>query len=320
MKDNAKPLYKRNLSNYNEFPLIVIIIVLFALFTFVTHSFFTQYNLTNVLKQCSIIGIIAIGELYVIIAGGIDLSPGSICGLSSLAMAMLSTYGKMPISVSIIIAILIGVVCGLYNGIIIYDFHVPPFIATLGSMTIIRGLIEVISNAQTIANLNKTFTDFSSNITLAIPNLTWVWIAVIAIAFFILKYTAFGRNVYVIGCNPEVAKLSGINLRLNTYAIYSFAGLLYGIGGVLLTSRISSALPESGTGYEMSAITAVVVGGASLQGGKGSIAGVVIGTLLIELINNGGNQFGINPFIMDILTGILITVAVIIDQFRNHKK
>lgn len=319
MNQKEKTLNDNSFVKKTEFSLILIIALIFIVCTFGTPSFFSQYNLTNLLKQCSIIGIIAVSSTFIIITGGIDLSCGSICGLSGLATALLLTKSQLPIFAVVLIAVFVGVLCGLYNGAIIHEFKVPPFIATLGTMTIVRGLIEVISNAQTIAGLPDSFSAFSNESFLGIPKLALIWIAVILIAFFILKLTIFGRNLYVIGSGQEVARLSGINLRLNTYAVYAFAGLLCGLAGVLLTARINSAVPTGGQGYEMDAIAATVIGGGSLAGAKGTAVGTALGTVLMILIDNGGIQFGLNTFIMQIITGALITIAVIIDMSRNRK-
>jgi len=310
---------KTSFYKHTEFSLIIITLALFVICTFGTKSFFTAYNLMNLLKQSSIIGIIAISATFVIITGGIDLSCGSLTGMSSLLVALLMTQGGLPIWLSIVIAIFSGCVLGLYNGVIIYDFKVPPFIATLGSMTIVRGLIKVIGNAKTIAGLPDEFNAFANGTFLGIPNLTLIWVLVLVLAYFILKFTRFGRNIYVLGSSVEVAKLSGINIRLVTYSVYIFAGFICGISGVLLTSRVKSAVPTAGSGYEMSAIAATVIGGASLSGAKGTVWGTALGTILMTLIDNGGVQFGINPYIMEISTGVLITVAVIIDMARNKR-
>ncbi len=309
-----------NFFKKTEFSLILIVVFLFAIFTFATDTFFSQYNLTNVLKQCSIIGIVAISATFVIITGGIDLSCGAITGMSSLIVALLMTEAGLSIGVSVLFALLASCVLGLYNAVIIYEFKVPPFIATLGSMQIIRGLIKVVGKAKTIAGLPEAFSSFSNETVLGIPNLTLIWIAVLLTGFFILKFTRFGRNIYVIGSGMEVAKLSGVNTRLTTYGVYVFAGLVCGIAGVLLTSRVNSAVPTAGTGYEMSAIAATVIGGASLSGAKGAVWGTALGTVLMILIDNGGIQLGIDPFIMEVSTGVLITVAVIIDMSRSKKR
>ena len=302
-----------------EFSLIIIIAVIFVVCAVGTKTFMTEYNLTNVLKQCSIIGVISISMTFIIITGGIDLSCGAICGMSGLVTALTLKSGA-GIPMAIISAIVVALVIGLYNGVIIREFNVPPFIATLGTMTIVRGLIKVISDAQTIAGLPKNFSNFSNESTLGLPNLAILWLVVVVIAALILKFTRFGRNLYAIGSGQEVARLSGISLRLNIYGVYAFAGLLCGISGVMLTSRINSAVPTGGMGYEMNAIAATVIGGGSLAGAKGGAWGTALGTVLMTLIDNGGIQFGVNPFIMEISVGVLITGAVIIDMMRNRKR
>ena len=312
---------KRDFSIFRrtEFSLILIILALFLIATFGTANFFTEYNLMNILKQCSINGVIAISATMIIITGGIDLSCGAIVGMSTLMVAMGQARWGLPIAASILIAILVGIVCGLYNAIIINELNVPPFIATLGSMTIIRGLIKVISNAGTIAGLKQEFTYLGAGSFLKIPYLAWLWIAVVIVGFLILKYTTFGRNIYVLGSGQEVAKLCGISIRKTVYMTYGFAGFLCGIAGVMLAARINSAVPTAGQSYEMNAIAASVIGGASLSGAKGAVFGTALGTVLMTLIDNVGIQFGINSFIMEISTGVLITSAVVIDQLKNRK-
>ena len=312
---------KRDFSIFRrtEFSLILIILALFLIATFGTANFFTEYNLMNILKQCSINGVIATFATMIIITGGIDLSCGAIVGMSTLMVAMGQARWGLPIAASILIAILVGIVCGLYNAIIINELNVPPFIATLGSMTIIRGLIKVISNAGTIAGLKQEFTYLGAGSFLKIPYLAWLWIAVVIVGFLILKYTTFGRNIYVLGSGQEVAKLCGISIRKTVYMTYGFAGFLCGIAGVMLAARINSAVPTAGQSYEMNAIAASVIGGASLSGAKGAVFGTALGTVLMTLIDNVGIQFGINSFIMEISTGVLITIAVVIDQLKNRK-
>lgn len=313
-KSVTTSLWKRT-----EISLIFIIIVIFMIATFGTNNFFSSYNLTNILKQCSIIGVISVSATFIIITGGIDLSCGAICGMSTLITAMGQARWGMSVPTSILAALVVSVVCGLYNAFIINEFKVPPFIATLGSMTILRGLIKVISNAGTIAGINKAFGEFASESVLFIPKLAIIWVVVVVIGFFVLRYTTFGRNLYVLGSGQEVARLCGISIRRITYMTYGIAGFLCGIAGIMLAARINSAVPTAGTGYEMNAIAATVIGGASLAGAKGSIWGTALGTILMTLIDNAGIQFGINSFIMEISTGVLITIAVIIDQLKNSK-
>lgn len=314
IKTEKVSLFKRT-----EFSLIIIIIIIFMIASFGTNNFFSAYNLTNILKQCSIIGVISVSATFIIITGGIDLSCGAICGMSTLIAAMGQAKWGMSVTTSIVAALAVSIICGLYNAFIINEFKVPPFIATLGSMTILRGLIKVISNASTIAGLNKAFGEFASESVLFIPKLAIIWVIVVLIGFFILRSTTFGRNLYVLGSGQEVARLCGISIRRITYMTYGIAGFLCGIAGIMLASRINSAVPTAGTGYEMNAIAATVIGGASLAGAKGSVWGTALGTILMTLIDNAGIQFGINSFVMEISTGVLITIAVIIDQLKNKK-
>lgn len=304
-----------------EFSLIIIILALFLIATFGTANFFTEYNLMNILKQGSINGVIAVSATFIIITGGIDLSCGSIVGMSTLMVAMGQARWGMSVGSSLLLAVVIGIVCGLYNAVIIHELNVPPFIATLGSMTIIRGLIKVISNAGTIAGLDSGYTYLGVGSFLKIPYLAWLWLVIVIVGFLILKYTTFGRNIYLLGSGTEVAKLCGISIRKVTYLTYGFSGFLCGIAGIMLAARVNSAVPTAGTGYEMNAIAASVIGGASLSGAKGAILGTALGTILMTLIDNVGIQFGINAFVMEISTGILITIAVVIDQLKNknHK-
>ena len=310
---------KINILNKTEITLTAAILILFVLFSLTTDSFFSEYNLTNLLKQSSIVGVLSIGAMSIVLTGGIDLSAGSLTGMGALIVAIMMTKFGLPIWVSVVIAILVCMGFGLYNGIIVQEFGVPPFVATLGTMHLVRGLIKIISDSKTVAGLPAAFNEFGNNSTLGISNLAWIWLVVVVCGFLMFRYTRFGRNIYVLGSGREIAKLSGINLRANTYGVYIFAGFLCGVAGVMLASRINSAVPTGGTGYEMSAVTACVIGGVSLSGAKGTVLGAVLGTILMQLINNGGIQLGINPFLMEATTGILITIAVIIDMLSNKK-
>ena len=269
---NEKKFSLKGFLMHTEVSLILIIVLIFLAGTFWTDNFFSQYNLTNLLKQCSISGVLGIAATFIIITGGIDLSCGSVCGLSCLMVAICQSWWHTSIFVSILAGLVVGVLCGLYNGIIVNEFHVPPFIATLGSMTIIRGVIKVISNGMNVSGLYLNFTDFAAvRLFGVLPALALVWILVVFAGFLILRYTTFGRNVYLLGSGQQVARLCGVSVRKVTYMVYSLAGFFCGIGGIMLAARISCAQPTGGEGYEMTAITATVLGGASLAGGKGFV-------------------------------------------------
>lgn len=301
-----------------ELSMTLIIAVLFLLASFGTKNFLTAYNLTNILKQCAIIGVISVAETYIIITAGIDISCGAIVGMSTLMVAICQAAG-MGILLSMCVAIVVAVLCGMFNAVLVYEFNVTAFVATLGTQTILRGLIKVISNGGTVNGLERSFADFASKSTLYIPNLAIIWLAIAIVCFLILRYAVFGRNLFVLGSGQEVAKLNGISIRKTTYMAYIFAGLLYGIAGIMLAARINSAIPTAGEGYETNAIAASVLGGASLAGGSGSIMGTVLGTVLIILIDNIGTQFGINSFIMQVVTGFVIVIAIVLDQMKKRR-
>ncbi|MGI6070316.1 MAG: ABC transporter permease [Blautia sp.] len=313
--DGVKHFY-----NTTEFSLVAIIVVLFVVSVVGTKNFGTEYNLMNLLKQCSIIGVLGIAETFIIITAGIDISVGAITGLSCMVLALLQSKMGIGIVPSVLIAVVIGSICGLYNAVIIYNFRVPPMIATLGSQTIIRGAVKIISDAKTISGLNKDFTVLGTASIGKIPCLSIIWIVVAILAFLVLKYTIFGRNLYVLGSGEEVARLSGIKVQKMYYMVYALCGTLCGIAGVMLAARINSAVPTAGQSYEMDAIAASVIGGASLTGGRGAVTGTILGTILMVIIENAGTQFGLNTFVLEITSGVLITVAVIIDQFKNRGK
>lgn len=320
LEQQRKAAELKTLLMRTEISMVLIIGILFLIATFGTENFLTAYNLTNILKQCAIIGVISVAETYIIITGGIDISCGAIVGMSTLMVAMGQARWNMGILGSMVLAVIVAIVCGLFNAVLIHEFNVPAFVATLGTQTILRGLIKVISNGGTISGIKPKFADFASGNPLVIPNLAIVWFGIAIVGFLLLRYTIFGRNLFVLGSGSEVAKLNGISIRKTTYAAYAFAGLLYGVAGIMLAARINSGIPTAGEGYETNAIAASVLGGASLAGGSGSIMGTVLGTILIILIDNVGTQFGIHSFVMQVVTGCVIVIAIVADQLKKRKK
>ncbi len=318
MKKNQQRTNMKALLMKTEVSMVAIIGLIFIAAAVGTENFLTAYNLTNILKQCAIIGIISIAETYVIITGGIDISCGAVVGMSTLMVAMAQAKWGLGVPVSMVLGIVVAVIAGLFNAMLVYEFKVPAFVATLGSQTILRGLIKVISNGGTVSGIDKGFSGFASNAVLFIPNLAIVWFVIAVICFFLLKYAIFGRNLFVLGSGEEVAKLNGISIRKTIYSTYAFAGLLYGIAGILLCARINSAIPTAGEAYETNAIAASVLGGASLAGGCGSVFGTVLGTILIILIDNVGTQFGIGAFVMQVITGCVIVIAIVVDQLKKR--
>jgi ribose/xylose/arabinose/galactoside ABC-type transport system permease subunit len=302
-----------------EGTLIIILAVLFAALTATSDSFLTVNNLSNLVRQTSVVGVVAIGMSFVIITGGIDLSVGAVVGFSGILSTILMKNG-MGMILAIIVSILCSMLIGLINGILIHNGKVPPFIATMGIMAIVRGMIMLVSGARMIAGLPKAFTDFAQINIIGLPSLFFVWLIVIVAAAFITKWTVFGRNVYAVGSNTEAARLSGINVKTVIYKTYILSAFTSAVAGILMTSRLGNGIPTAGQGYEMDAIAAAVLGGASLSGAEGTILGTVLGAIIMATLRNGGNLLGINPFILDISIGALIIIAVLIDQNAKGKK
>lgn len=308
-------LFKNGLKT--EMLLVGILVILFIFFSITSPVFLKTDTLMKLLKQASIYGIIAIGMVFVITSSGIDISVGSVVGLSGIIVSMCMLSG-MGVMVSILIAILASVLVGLFNGVLVFDANVPPFIATMASMTIVRNIILLITGAKTISGLPKGFTAIAAGSVFGVPNLFLAWFAIILMSFFISKKTVFGRNIYSYGSNKEAARLSGINTRVTVYGVYVFCAVVCGIAGILLTSRLGNGVPTSGDGYELDAIAAAVVGGASLDGGEGSVIGTVLGAMIMAMLRQGGTLLGINSFIMEIIIGSLIALAVVIDKIRRR--
>jgi len=299
-----------------ELFLIILLVLLALFFTITSDVFFTSSNLKTLTRQASIYGIIAIGMVVVITSSGIDLSVGSVTGLSGVVAALCMVNG-ISIPVSIMIAVLSGMFIGFVNGVLVHDGKVPPFIATMGTMTVVRAVIMLLTNASMISRLPKEFKGIAQIEVLNIPFLFVVWVIIIVLAWFITNKTVFGRNVYALGSNREAARLSGIHIRKTTYGVYIFSALACSIAGILLTSRLGNGVPTAGAGYELDAIAAAVVGGASLDGGAGSVIGTVLGSMIMATLRQGGVLLGVNSFILEIIIGSLIVVAVLLDKLRR---
>jgi len=302
----------------SEGSLLLILLVLFVFLSFASPTFLTIRNLSNLGRQTSINGIVALGMTFVIISGGIDLSVGAVVGLSGMVAALMMRAG-MGILPSMLAAVAASALVGAVNGVVIFHGKVPPFIATLGTMTVVRGVIMLISGAAMVAGLPRSFTGFSQAEYLGIPSMIVVWALFAVLAFVITRWSVFGRNVYTLGSNPEAARLSGIDIGRVTLGVYVLCPVFAGIAGILFASRIANGVPTAGQGYELEAIAAAVIGGASLSGAEGSILGTVIGAIIMQLLRNGGNLLSINPFILEILIGTLIVVTVMLDQRSKTK-
>jgi ribose transport system permease protein len=296
------------------------LIALFIVLSFASPFFLTGRNLINILDQVTVLGILSVGATAVIITGGIDLSVGAVLGLSTMVLGWLSHQGGWPMWAAMLAAIAVGALAGSLNGLGITYANLPPFIATLAMLSIARGLANLITDGQQIVGYPEWFFNLSSERYLGFFSVTLlVVVALYLAAWAWLKYRASGRSIYAIGGGAEVARLAGIHVKKVTIWVYVAAGALAGLGGIALASRLDSSQPSAGLGYELDVIAAVVIGGASLNGGVGRIGGTIIGVLLIGVLRNGLNLLGVSPFIQQIVIGLVIAIAVMADVLRRKK-
>ncbi|MBN1038429.1 ribose ABC transporter permease [Clostridium botulinum] len=307
--------FKQNLVKYKS---IIGLVLLCMIITFVTPSFLTISNITNVFTQVSTNAIIAVGMTFVILTGGIDLSVGSTLAISgALAASIIKSTGNVFLAV--IVAALVGIAVGFVNGMLISKGKLQAFIVTLATMTIFRGLTLVFTNGTPISKLPETFVKIGNGKIAFMPIPVIITIVIAIVAIYLLNKTRFGRYLYALGGNEDSARLSGINTdKIKTLA-YVISGFASAIAGVIITSRIASASPNAGTGFELDAIAAVVIGGTSLAGGEGKISGTIIGALIIGILNNGLNLMNVSPFYQSIVKGLVILMAVLLDK-KSRKK
>lgn len=307
--------FKENLDKYKS---LIGLVILCAVITFVSPAFMTLSNITNVFTQVSTNAIIAVGMTFVILTGGIDLSVGSTVAISG-ALAASIIKSTNNIFLAVLAAGAVGIVIGLINGLLISKGKLQAFIATLATMTIFRGATLVFTNGTPISKLPEKFVEIGNGKLGFIPIPVIITVIVLIIAIYVLTQTRFGRYLYALGGNEDSARLSGINTTKIKTLVYVISGFASSIAGVIIASRIGSASPNAGTGFELDAIAAVVIGGTSLAGGEGRITGTIIGALIIGVLNNGLNLMNVSPFYQSIVKGLVILIAVLLDK-KSRKK
>ncbi|MDB5056167.1 MAG: Ribose transporter permease [Bacilli bacterium] len=293
----------------NKFGLFAGFIVLLIIMSFSSPFFLTETNLINILRQVTVVGVIAVGMTFAIISAGIDLSVGAILAFSGIAMAGMQSEGAF---IAIVIALLAGIICGFANGIAVSVGKVQPFIVTLASMTIIRGLTLILSDGQPISITNSTLLGIGKSYIGPIPTLVVIFAIVIFLGWILLSKMKFGRHTFAIGSSETASKLAGIKIDKLKILIYTLSGGLAALAGILLTSRLSSASPIAGVGYELDAIAAVAIGGAKLTGGTGTMIGTLLGVLIVGVISNGLVLLDVNAYVQQVVKGIIIFAAVLI--------
>ncbi|MFE9207357.1 ABC transporter permease [Micromonospora sp. NPDC007230] len=309
-------------SRLQQFLAFASLIVIFTVFAFASPSFFTYPNVTNILFSTVVIGTLALGTTFVIITGGIDLSLGTGMALSAVMSGVFIVNLHLPLAVGVLGAVLFGGLIGLINGFNVAILRIPPFIATLAMMLVAQGLALVVSHSAPIY-FNDTPGYFAISTGSLIPgvdfpNAVLVLVAAAITAGILLNKTVLGRYTYSIGSNEEATALSGVSVRKWKIIVYTLAGLFIGLAGVMISARLGSAQPATGAGYELQAIAAVVIGGTSLAGGKGSIVGTAIGALIISVLNNGLQILSIPQEWQNVILGCVILVAVYADMIRKR--
>ena len=297
---------------------LMVFILMLVVAAFLSDKFYTSDNITNVLRQSVPIGIVSLGMLYVILTGGIDLSVGSIMALVSVIVAMLiPSVGLWP---AIIAGLFVAMAVGAFAGVLVSYFRIAPFIATLAMMTITRGLAMIISKGQPVFVDDMSFVDFGIGYFLGLPLPVYIFIAVAAIVYFINNRTVFGRIVISIGSNETATRFAGIRVERYKLAVYAISGLACGIAGVIAATRTGVGSPVLSLGFELDAIAAVVVGGASLAGGKGTVMNTIIGVLILSVISNLMNLMNISGYHQQVVKGAIIIAAVMLESFKSRSK
>ncbi len=319
-----------NAQSLKRFQSLIALVVLCIALSLMSDKFFTTDNGLNVLRQIAVNICIATGMTLVVLTAGIDLSVGSVLALcGAVAAGLLKSGIEIPsgnlfigftVTGALLGGMLLGAMLGWWNGFAITKFNVPPFVATLAMLTIARGLTMLYTRGHPISNLGKSFAFIGSGSLLGIPTPVWIAILVVLFAVFITQKTRMGRYIYAIGGNEQAARLSGINISKIKIIVYSMAGALAALGGIIVTARLDSAQPNAGMSYELDAIAAVVIGGTSLSGGKGSIWGTVMGAIIIGVLNNGLVLLNVSPFWQQVVKGTVILLAVIIDKAGEKKE
>ena len=308
---------KLKLTVSTEITVLIAYIIIFAVFAVISPYFFTLNNIINIFLYSSVIGVCATGMTMVLISGGIDISIGSTIALSGM-VAGLSLGGGVPVWAAIVLALLTGLACGAVNGFLISKMRILPLITTLATMSIFRGTAMLTTNGLSKLIGNKAFNwlgrGYAFNL---VPYCVVIMIAMFVLFYYILRFTPFGRKVYSVGGNPEASRLAGINVKRVRFFVYMIVGLMAGLSGAITASQTGTAIPSAGMGAEMDVIGAVVLGGTSLTGGRGSIWGTLLGVLILATLQNGLTLMNVMSFWQTIAKGIVLIIAVMLDVMRG---
>jgi ribose transport system permease protein len=317
-------MHKLNTDFLRKFQSVLALGLIIIALALMSDTFLTMDNSLNVLRQICVNLCLSIGMTIIILSGGIDLSVGSMLALAGAVAAGLLKNGivipgtdvfvEVTVSGAILVGVLVGTVLGWFNGFAITRFKLPPFVTTLGMLSIARGLTMLWTGGFPITRLGDSFGFLGSGQWLGLPMPVWISGALVAVFILVMKRTRFGRHVYAVGGSEQAARLSGLNVRRIKLLVYMIGGALAGVAGLLVTARLDSATPNAGLSYELDSIAAVVIGGTSLSGGRGSILGTVLGCLIIGVLNNGLVLLEVSPFWQQVIKGLVILVAVAVEK------
>ncbi|HYO80384.1 MAG TPA: ABC transporter permease [Bryobacteraceae bacterium] len=296
----------------------VTLATLFIALAIASPHFLTSTNLSSVVRQTAVINIMALGMTLIIVSGGIDLSVGAILAMAGL-LGTMAMEGGQPIGVGLLIGVATGAFWGLTNGVLTTRLKINPFIVTLGTLGIVRGITLIISNGLPVHNIPRGFSFLGEGNLLGVPFVLWILLICALAMHFIMEHTVLGRYAFAIGSNAEAAWYAGIPVSFYTTAVYCIGGLLTGLAGMIEASRLMTGQPTAGQGYELQAIAAVVIGGGSLRGGEGSVTGTLVGAFIMGLLANGSDLLGISPYLQQAIIGAVIILAVSFDEIRKRR-
>ena len=318
----APSLASRALALSTLGPILALLLAV-VFFTAQSSRFLTGGNLSLVVQQVMVVGTLAIGQTLIILTAGIDLSNGAVMALGNVVMTKLAVDSGMNPLLAIVLGLLVCAAFGAFNGSLVTGLRLPPFIVTLGTLNIAFALTHIYSEDQTISGLPSELTFFGNTFQVGQTDITYgtvLMLALFVVAWYVLRQTAAGRHVYAVGNNPEAARLTGIRTRRLLLGVYTSAGLVYGIAALLLISRTSVGDPQAGQTDNLDSITAVVLGGTSLFGGRGSVIGTLIGALIVGIVRNGLQLMGVRSIYQVLITGILVILAVAVDQLARRRQ
>ncbi|WP_445989518.1 ABC transporter permease [Chromobacterium haemolyticum] len=303
----------------SRYGIVAALLLLCVLLSLASPYFLSWDNWANILRQTSINGILAVGMTFVILSRGIDLSVGAVLAFAGMVAASLAIRPEAGVAPALLAGLGCGLALGAVNGLLVARLAVPSFVATLGMLSAARGLTYIYSDGMPVSSLPDGFRLIGQGEWAGLPLPVLIFALVAALAWFTLSHTVFGRYVYAVGGNEKSARTSGIRTRWITFCVYLIAGGLSGLAGLILTARTTAALPQAGVAYELDAIAAVVIGGASLSGGVGSVIGTVMGALIIGVINNGLDLMGVSSYYQQLIKGVIIVAAVLLDGSRHRQ-